>query len=100
MAGLDAKVITIIKDTVKSQSIKKESMYFDSSLLECDLTSMDIKPQNLQNLQNSPHPNSASFKRNRQEDALDLRSPTYGTKRQDSRTDMRSRSSQSKGLYV
>ena len=93
----DAKVISIIKDTVKSQSIKKESMYFDSSLLECDLTSMDVKPQNLQN---SPHPSSASFKRKRQADAIDLHSPTYGTKRQDSRTDMSSRSSQSKGLYV
>ena len=29
LAGLDAKVKSIIKDTVKSQSIKKESLYFD-----------------------------------------------------------------------
>ena len=39
LAGLDAKVKNIIKDTVKIQSIKKESLYFNPSLLECELTS-------------------------------------------------------------
>ena len=34
LAGLDAKVKSIIKDTVKSQFIKKEAISFDSSLLE------------------------------------------------------------------
>ena len=38
LAGLDAKVKSIIKETVKSQSIKKEAISFDSSLLKCDLT--------------------------------------------------------------
>ena len=34
LAGLDAKVKSIIKDTVKSQSIKKEAISFDHSLLD------------------------------------------------------------------
>ena len=42
MAGLDAKVKSIINETVKSQSIKKEAITFDSSLLECDLTSTEF----------------------------------------------------------
>ena len=75
LAGLDAKVKNIIKETVKSQSIKKEAMYCDPSLLECDLFSEAIK---------SPHP-------------IDLRSPTY--KRQDTRNDRRPQSSQSQGPY-
>ena len=93
LAGLDAKVKSIIKETVKSQSIKKEAIYFDPSLLECDLTSEAIKSQQ------SPHPVSSSFKRNRQADAIDLRSPTY-EKRQDSRNDRRPQSTQSIGPYV
>ena len=39
LAGLDAKVKSIIADTVKSQSIKKEAILFDTSLLECDVIS-------------------------------------------------------------
>ena len=39
MAGLFAKVKSVITETVKSQSIKKEAITFDSSLLECDVTS-------------------------------------------------------------
>jgi len=117
LAGLDAKVKSIIKETVKSQSIKQGSMYFDPSLLECELTS-DINFQNSQNSQNfqksqsfrnSPHPISAAFKRNREREAIDLRSPSYGNKKQDFRHDtrpdfrpdvnseMRSHSSQEKG---
>ena len=41
LAGLDAKVKSIIKDTVKSHSIKREAIEFDQSLLECDLTRTD-----------------------------------------------------------
>ena len=41
LSGLDAKVKSIIKDTVKSTSIKKETMDFDQSLLECELTSTE-----------------------------------------------------------
>ena len=45
-ANLDAKVKSIIKDTVKSQSIKKEAILFDSSLIECELTTeaLSAKP--------------------------------------------------------
>ena len=88
LAGLDAKVKSIIKDTVKSQSIKKESLYFDTSLLECDLTT-DVNTQSSQNIRNAPypHPNSNAFKRNRQSEAIDLRSPNYGNKRQDFKMD-------------
>ena len=65
LASLDAKVKSIIKDTVKSQSIKKESLYYDPSLLECNLTS-DANIQSSQNFRNTPNPISAAFKRNRQ----------------------------------
>ena len=34
MAGLDAKVKSIIKETVKNQYIKKESFVYDESLFE------------------------------------------------------------------
>ena len=90
MASLAAKVKSIIKDTVKSQSIKKESLYFDPSLLECDLTS-DTKIQSAKNFRNAPHPhpNSTAFKRNRQAEPIDLRSPNYGNKRQDFKVDHR-----------
>ena len=59
LVGLDAKVKSIIKDTVKSQAI------------------------NPQSFRNSPHPISAAFKRNRQTETIDLHSPNYGNKRQD-----------------
>ena len=64
---------------------------------------MDVNPHNLQqsqNSHNSPHPNSGTFKRNRQADTIDLRSPTYGSTRQDARTDMRLQNLQPKGRYV
>ena len=38
MAGLDAKVKSIIKDTVKSHSIKRDAIEVDQSLLDCELT--------------------------------------------------------------
>ena len=38
LAGLAAKVKSIIKDTVKSHSIKRDAIEFDQSLLECELT--------------------------------------------------------------
>ena len=88
-AGLDAKVKHIIKETVKSQSIKKEAMYFDPALFECDLTSRAIKSQQ------TPHHVSSSSKRNRQADTIDLRSPIY-----DKRQDRKPQSSQSKGPYI
>ena len=45
MACLNAKVKSIIKERVKTQSIKKEVITFDSSLLECDLSSSEFKSQ-------------------------------------------------------
>ena len=93
LAGLDAKVKSIIEETVKRQSIKKEAIYFDPSLLECDLTSEAIKSQQ------SPHPVSSFSKRNRQADNIDLRSPTY-EKREDSKNNRRPQSAQSKGPYI
>ena len=90
LAGLDAKVKSIIKDTVKIQSIKKESLYFDPSLLECELTS-NANIQSSQNFRSTPHPHpsSTAFKRNRQAEPIDLRSPNYGNKRQNFKLDYR-----------
>ena len=89
LAGLDAKVKDIIKETVTSQSIEKEAIYFDQALLECDLTSDDIKSQQ------SSHLGSSSSKRNRQADKIDLLSPTYEKKQ-----DRRPINSQPKGQYI
>ena len=61
LVGLDVKVKSIIKDTVKSQAI------------------------NPQSFRNSPHPISGAFKRNRQTETIDLCNPNYGNKRQDFR---------------
>ena len=82
MAGLDAKVKSIIKETVKSQSIKKEAISFDLSLLECDLTSSEFNSQSF-----SQPTSSTSATRQRQAETIDLRNPTYSknTKKQDFR---------------
>ena len=40
MAELDAKVKSIIRDTVKIGSIKRDAIEFDQSLLDCELTGM------------------------------------------------------------
>ena len=71
LANLDAKVKSIIKETVKSTSIKKESMMFDPSLIECDLTGNAIDNRTF------PHSQSqtSSSKRSRQPETIDLRSP-------------------------
>ena len=52
------KVKSIIKETVKSQSIKKESLMFDHSLIECELTSDAFD--------NRPSVSQSSSKRSRQ----------------------------------
>ena len=85
LAGLDAKVKSIIKETVKSQFIKKEAISFDSSLLECDLT--NTGHGQFSSSQPS-HPLSSS-KRSRLPETIDLSSPGYArnTKRQDFRTE-------------
>ena len=40
LAGIDAKVKSNIKETVKSQSIKKEALGIDISALICDMNSV------------------------------------------------------------
>ena len=67
LASLDAKVKSIIKETVKSQSIKKGAILFDSSLIECELVSEAI---------DAKFSSQPSSKRFRQPDTIDLRSPT------------------------
>ena len=71
--GLDAKVKSIIKDTVKSQSIKKEAISFDSALFENELT-CDEKDSHHSSF---PFPSNNPSKRSRQQpETDDLRSPT------------------------
>ena len=86
MAGLDAKVKSIIKETVKSQSIKKEAISLYSSLLECDLTSAEF---NTQSFSQASRTSSSSTKRPRQAETIDLQSPPYSrnTKKQDFRNE-------------
>ena len=95
LAHLDAKVKSIIKDTVKSTSIKKETMSFDQSLLECELTSTEANTR-----QHSRHTtSSSSSKRYRQPELIDLRSPvtSHSGKKHDARKDAMEDSTQSKG---
>ena len=95
MAGLDAKVKSIIKETVKSQFIKKDAIIFDASLLECDLTNKEFNSHSFTE-------SSASTKRPRQPETIDLRSPVYqrNTKKQEFRNESGKQyhsSSQTKG---
>ena len=85
MAGLDAKVKSIIKETAKSQSIKKEVIAFDSSLLECDLTNTGHG----QFTSSQPSQPFSSAKPSRQPETIDLRSPgnARSTKKQDLRNE-------------
>ena len=79
LAELDAKVKSIIKDTVKRHSIKRGAIDFDQSLLECELTGMGT------NVKSSTYKTKASFsynqfdqqnsKKARKQDYIDLRSP-------------------------
>ena len=95
LSGLAAKVKSIIKDTVKSTSIKKENMDFDQSLLECDLTSTEVNTQHFPRTASS----SSNSKRNRQPDFIDLRSPTTSHigKKHDARKNARDDNTQPKG---
>ena len=63
MAGLDAKVKSIIKDTVKSQSIKKEAISFDPALFENEST-FDEKESHHSSF---PFPSKHPSKRSRQQ---------------------------------
>ena len=70
LVGLNAEVKSKIKDTVKSQFIKKEAVSFDPSLFDCELTYEEEQyPSSI------PFPSSALSKRSRQSETVDLRSP-------------------------
>ena len=66
---MDAKVKSIIKETVESQCIKKESLTNAPSFFECVLTKTEFGAHSF--LQSS----SSTVKRQRQSETIDLRSP-------------------------
>ena len=72
MAGLDAKVRSIKKETVKSQFIKKEAISYDESLFEDEFTYDEEQSQSVPSFKPSSH---GSTKRSRQPETVDLRSP-------------------------
>ena len=76
LAGLDAKVKSIIKDTVKSHSIKRGAIEFDQSLLECDFTRTDSRFRAPQSAFVSSTPSAPHSKKARRQDYIDLRSPS------------------------
>ena len=71
-----AKVKSIIKDTVKSHSIKREAIEFDQSLLECDLTRTDSSFRFPQSASASSTPSAPQTKKARKPDYIDLRNPS------------------------
>ena len=78
LAGLDAKVKSIIKETVKSQYIKKESIAYDKSLFEEESAYHGEQSQQASGFQRQS--SSSSSKRHRQPEAIDLRSPQVSRK--------------------
>ena len=86
MAGLDAKVKSIIKDTVKSQSIKKEAISFDPALFENELTFGEEGSHH----SSFPFPSKHLSKRSRQQpEKVDVRSPTQSQQRRKKKQDFR-----------
>jgi hypothetical protein len=77
MADLDAKVKSIIKDTIKSRSIKKESLSIDPSLFEIE----DSLEQEYTQPFFQPHSQIQSAKRYRQPETVDLRSPNQNRRK-------------------
>lgn len=83
LAELDAKVKSIIRDTVKSHSIKTDAIDFDHSLLDCELTGMGT------NVKSTQYKTKASIsynqfdqqnpKKARKQSYIDLRSPISNT---------------------
>ena len=67
--NLDAKVKSILKEMVKSQSIKKENLIIDSSLFECVLTNTEFDTHSFS------QSTASSVKRPRQSETIALRSP-------------------------
>ena len=85
MADLDAKIKGVIKDTIKSRSIKKESLSNDPSMFEIeDSQEEEYTQQFLQPHPQSYHSSQSSFhtgKRFRQPDTVDLRSPNQNRRK-------------------
>ena len=103
LAGLDAKVKSIIRDTVKSHSIKRDAIKFDQSLLECKLTGMGTNSKRLpHNAHASSSSNQPNPKRARKPEYIDLRSPNSNTSSQKQETNRGNRgfNSQSKGVFL
>ena len=78
MADLDTKIKNVIKDTIKSRSIKKESLTIDPSLYEIDDSLEEGFSQPGVEFYSSSQPQSStsqSSKRFRQPETVDLRSP-------------------------
>ena len=71
MACLDAKAESIMKETVKSQFIKKEAIAYDKSLFDDEITFDEEQSQPAKTFLAS----SSSSKRSRQPETVDLRSP-------------------------
>ena len=83
LAGLDAKVKSIIKETVKSQSIKKEAISFDPTLFENELVFDEEESHH----SSFPFPSKNPSKRSRQPpETVDLRSPTQSQHRKKKET--------------
>ena len=89
MADLDTKIKSIIKDTIKSRSIKKESLSIDPSLYEIDdsLEEGFSQPGVEYHSSSQQRVSFQSSKRFRQPETIDLRSPNQQRrkKKQDSR---------------
>ena len=88
LAGIDDKVKRIIKDTVKSQSIKTEALSFDISNLTNtnDFSAFGNLNNDNRVIFLPPPPNQFPSKRMRQqqENAIDLRSPTESNRKKKS----------------
>jgi hypothetical protein len=103
LAGLDAKVKSIIRDTVKSHSIKRDAIEFDQSLLECEPTGTGANIKRLPHTANtSTSSHQPNPKKARKPEYIDLRSPNSNTSSQKQETNRSNRgfNSQSKGVFL
>ena len=81
MADFDTKIKNVIKDTVKSRSIKKESLIIDPALYEIDDSLEEEIPQPAVEFYSSSQKQSSTSSKRRQPETVDLRSPTQQQRR-------------------
>ena len=81
MADFDTKIKNVIKDTVKSRSIKKESLIIDPALYEIDDSLEEEFPQPAVEFYSSSQKQSSTSSKRRQPETVDLRSPTQQQRR-------------------